>query len=89
MDRVVDRLRTFDTRWGYNGKRGNPSDPSLDVVDYNYGSQRDEGTTEVYIIDVISGHCGSAPAPAWIDQTEATVRSGSIGRWISRGRFPG
>src|SRR5690606_27062568 len=22
MDRLVDRLRQFDTRWGYNGKRG-------------------------------------------------------------------
>lgn len=87
MDRLVDRLRTFDTRWGYNGKRGNTSDPSHDVVDYNYGSQADEGTTEVYIIDVISGHCGSNPGPAWIDQTDATRSSGTIGRWTSRGRF--
>jgi len=53
MDRVVDRLRQYDTRWGYNGKRGNSSDPSHDVVDYNYGADRDEGTTNVYIIDVI------------------------------------
>lgn len=87
MDRLVDRLRTFDTRWGYNGKRGNTSDPSHDVVDYNYGSQRDEGTTEVYIIDVIGGHCGSNPSPAWIDQTDATRQSGTIGRWTGRGRF--
>jgi hypothetical protein len=87
LDRLVDRLRSLDTRWGYNGKRGNANDPSLDIVDYNYGSGRDEGSTEVYIIDVIGGHCGSNPAPAWVDQTDATRNSGTIGRWISRGRF--
>ncbi len=87
MDRLVDRLRAFDTRWGYNGKRGNTSDPSHDVVDYNFGSGRDEGTTDVYIIDVISGHCGNNPGPAWIDQTEETRHQGSIGRWTGRGRF--
>ncbi|MCC7126989.1 MAG: hypothetical protein IT178_19240, partial [Acidobacteria bacterium] len=47
----------------------------------------DQGTTEVYIIDVLAGHCGSNPVPAWIDQTEATRAGGTIGRWISRGRF--
>jgi hypothetical protein len=87
MDRVVDQLRAYDTRWGYNGKRGNAGDPSLDVVAYNYGSQPDQGTTDVYIIDIIVSHCGSNPGPAWIDQTEATRQGGSIGRWISRGRF--
>jgi hypothetical protein len=87
MDRLVDRLRQYDTRWGYNCKRGNCNDPSYDVVDYNYGSGRDEGTTNVYIIDVLGGHCGSNPTPAWIDQTQATVNSGTIGRWTGRGRF--
>lgn len=87
MDRLVDRLRTYDTRWGYNWKRGVVGDPSLDVVDYNWGNNPDEGTTEVYIIDVIAGHCGSNPQPAWIDVTAATAAGGSIGRWTGRGRF--
>lgn len=87
MDRLVDRLRQFDTRWGYNGKRGNSSDPSHDVVAYNFGAGRDEGTTNVYIIDVIGGHCGNNPSPAWIDQTSATAQGGAIGRWTGRGRF--
>jgi hypothetical protein len=89
MDALVDELRLRDTRWGYNGKRGNPNDPSLDVVAYNWGSQPDEGTTQVYIIDVILQHCGDAPIPAWIDQTQATADSNTIGRWTSRGRFAG
>jgi hypothetical protein len=87
MDRLVDRLRTFDTRWGYNGKRGNAGDPSHDVVDYNFGSGHDEGTTDVYIIDVIGGHCGGNPVPAWVDQTEVTRSQGTVGRWTARGRF--
>ncbi len=87
MDRLVDRLRTFDSRWGYNWKRGNVGDPSMDVVDYNFGSQRDEGTTDVYIIDVIGGHCGNSPSPAWVDQTDVTRSQGTIGRWTGRGRF--
>ncbi len=87
MDMVVDTLRTYDTRWGYNGKRGNANDPSKDVVDYNWGSQSDQGTTEVYIIDIINGHCGATPSAGWNDVTDVTINSGTIGRWISRGRF--
>jgi hypothetical protein len=87
MDLVVDTLRTYDTRWGYNWKRGNVGDPSMDVIDYNYGAGRDEGTTEVYIIDIIGGHCGSSPNPVWNDVTDATRDGGSIGRWTGRGRF--
>ena len=87
MDLVVDTLRTYDTRWGYNGKRGNTNDPSMDVVDYHYGAGADQGSTEVYIIDIIGGHCGPTPSPIWNDVTAVTVNSGTIGRWISRGRF--
>ena len=47
MDRVVDRLRQIDTRWGYNGKRGNTGDPSQDVVDYHWGAGPDQGSTDV------------------------------------------
>ncbi len=87
MDRLVDRLRTYDTRWGYNWKRGVVGDPSLDVVDYNWGNNADEGSTQVYIIDVIAGHCGSNPQASWIDVTDVTFGGGSIGRWTGRGRF--
>lgn len=87
LDLVVDTLRTYDTRWGYNGKRGNANDPSLDVVTYHHGPGPDAGSTEVYIIDVVGGHCGSNPSATWIDVTDVTYSSGAIGRWISRGRF--
>ena len=87
LDLVVDTLRLEDTRWGYNWKRGNVGDPSMDVIDYNWGSQPDEGTTQVYIIDIIGGHCGATPSVIWNDVTDITINSGTIGRWTSRGRF--
>jgi hypothetical protein len=87
LDAVVDTLRTYDTRWGYNWKRGNVGDPSLDVIDYHFGAGGDEGSSDVYIIDVIGGHCGSSPSPGWNDVTAATAAGGAIGRWTGRGRF--
>lgn len=86
-DYLVDKLREEDNRWGYNWKRGNVGDPSEDIVDYHHGAGRSEGSTQVYIMDFMLGHCGSSPAPAWIDQTSATIQGGSIGRWTGRGRF--
>jgi hypothetical protein len=87
MDQVVDTLRTYDSRFGYNGKRGNPNDPSHDAIAYNYGSGPDQNSTDVYIIDIVGGHCGPSPSPSWGDVTQVTLDSGNIGRWISRGRF--
>ena len=87
LDRLVDTLRTYDTRWGYNGKRGNVGDPSKHVVDYHWGRGPDEGSTEVYIVDVVGAHCTSGAAPAWTDVTDATYGGGSMGRWTGRGRF--
>lgn len=86
LDYLVDKLREEDNRWGYNGKRGNAHDPSQDIVDYHYGAGPSENSIQVYIIDIMFGHCGS-PSAAWIDQTSATANSGTIGRWTGRGRF--
>lgn len=81
MFEAVRRLRQQDTRWGLNWKRGTFGDLSQDVVTYNYGRNSDEGTRDVYIIDMIGGHCGPRPTWNWQDQTGATVAAGSIGVW--------
>lgn len=81
MFRVVQALRALDSRWGLNWKRGNRGDLSQDIVNYNFGSGPDEDSTNVYIVDIIGGHCGNRAYPTWIDQTEATRQGGSIGRW--------
>lgn len=84
---AVRRLRRTDRRWGLNWKRGVTGDLSQDVVDYYYGSgEPREGATEVYIVDVIVGHCGDDPRAGWLDQTEATRAAGTIGRWTLAGR---
>jgi hypothetical protein len=87
LDTLVERLRETDERWGYNWKRGEEGDPSRDIVDYHYGEGEREGSPDVYIIDVIVGHCGDSPEPGWLDQTQATADAGTIGRWTSRGQF--
>ena len=87
--RLVRELRKLDTRWGLNWKRGGVGDLSQDAVTYNYGTLPDEwpagtisrtlGTTQVYIIDVIGGHCGGNPGPFFDDKTQVTVDSGTVG----------
>ena len=84
MDKLIDALQATDLRWGYNGKRGNSNDPSHDIVDYHYGAGLSEGSTSVYIIDIMGGHCGADPRPTWIDQTGITAAQGTVGRFITR-----
>ena len=83
MDLVVDTLRLQDTRWGYNWKRGIVGDPSLDVINYNWGSGPDEGARTVYVFDIILSHCGN-PTPTFIDLTDP---NGAGAVWTSRGRW--
>ena len=84
MDAIVDALRALDTRWGYNGKRGNINDPSEDALAYDYdpGGPGGEGATTVYVVDVIAGHCGATPSAAFQDVTVFAP-----GVWTGRGRF--
>lgn len=82
MDLVVDRLRAEkDLRWGYNGRRGLENDPARDEVAYHWGSGPDHGSRDTYAWDILVGHCGTNPTPAWQDVSDL----GTI--WISRGRF--
>ena len=88
--RVVQALRQRDSRWGLNWKRGNRGDMSQDVVTYHFGAGPDEDSIDVYIIDMIGGHCGNSPSWNWEDVTEVTAERGAIGRWtlqpyLSRG----
>jgi len=80
MDGVVDSLQAIDLRYGYNCKRGNCNDPSLDVVSYHWGPGNDEGSSDVYCTDLISGHCGSSPGIIWNDVTGVTLDSGTVCR---------
>ena len=88
LDRVIDHFRTLDTRWGYNKKptrtaadnKGSPVISAGDEVAYNWGSQNDEGTFEVYLVDILVSHCGT-PSTGWRVITEES------GIWTGLGRF--
>ena len=81
MDRSVDALRAKDGRYGYNCKRGNCNDPSLDVISYYWaGGNNIQGSNQVYIFDLIGGHCGPNPSLVWNDVTDITYSSGTEGR---------
>lgn len=82
MDGAVDTLQAIDLRYGYNCKRGNCNDPSLDVVSYHWGAGPDEGSSDVYCTDLISGHCGPTPGVIWNDVTGITLDSGTVCRVI-------
>jgi hypothetical protein len=89
MDRVVDSLRSIDGRYAYNAKRGNMNDTSLDAISYFWGNHDGfNGSTQVYIFDIIGGHCGSNPSTFWGDVTDITYSSGTVGRSLfpRRGR---
>jgi hypothetical protein len=81
MEYVVDQLRLKDTRWGFQSRRGVVGDVARDEVAYHWGPGPDEGTRDAYAWDIMGGHCGPTPSPAWLDVTDFGVL------WISRGRF--
>lgn len=84
---AVRRLRRMDARWGLNWKRGVVGDMSQDVVDYYFGEGEPvEGSTDVFIIDIIVSICSPDAGPGWTDVTEATRVGGTIGRWTLAGR---
>jgi hypothetical protein len=90
QDCIVDNLRTLDTRWGYNAKPtrtpadngGQPVVAAGDEVTYHYSAGPDQGSQEVYLIDLIESHCGSNPRLTWRD---ATGTEQAI--WTGAGRF--
>jgi hypothetical protein len=84
LDKVIDALRAEDTRWGYNCKRGNCGDPSLDVIVYHYGPGADQGSPRIWAYDIVLRHCGAGSDITW---SHITNIFGSGGGFTGRGRF--
>jgi len=89
LDYIVDTLRKLDTRWGYNAKPtrtaadngGVPVIAAGDEIAYHYGAGPDEGSRDVYLIDVLAGHCGT-PSVTW-----RVFTGEEPGIWTGVGRF--
>ena len=88
IDYIVDQLRTLDTRWGYNGKptrtaadnEGVPVEAAGDEIAYHYGTGPDQGSPDVYLIDILAGHCGTPSL------TYRVFTGEEPGFWTSAGR---
>jgi len=73
LDYIIDRLRTLDTRWGYNGKPsrsaadndGFPVIAAGDEIAYHFGAGPDQGSPDVHLVDILVGHCGPTPVITW------------------------
>lgn len=90
QDRVMDRLRQIDTRWGYNAKPtrtpadngGRPVIAAGDEIAYHFSAGPDQGSTEVYLIDILEQHCGPTPRITYRHFTGEEP-----GVWTGAGRF--
>ena len=92
LDRMIDRLREYDTRFGYNKKptRGPADNGGLpviaagDEITYFAGSGTAEGSRDVFVIDILLRHCGDNPSLTYRDFTgeEEAI-------WTGLGRFTG
>jgi len=89
IDGLVDHLRQIDQRFGYNSKPtrgpadngGIPVEIAGDEIAYHFGGDAPEGSANTYLIDVISGHCGT-PGLTYRDFTFQ-----EFGKWTGAGRF--
>jgi hypothetical protein len=90
QDFIVDRLRQTDPRWGYNGKPtrtaadngGRPVVAAGDELAYYYGSGTAQGSADVYLVDILEGHCGATPRLTW-----RVFTGEEPGIWTGAGRF--
>lgn len=91
LDYMVDALRTLDTRWGYNGKpnrspadnNGFPVIAAGDEIAYHFGRGADQNSPDVYLIDILLGHCGNNP-----QLTFRHFTGEEPGFWTGAGRLP-
>jgi hypothetical protein len=80
MTGLIAYLQGIDPRVGGNGKRGDTSNPSLDVVAYwTQNMPPIVGGKSVYLFDVIAKSCSPEAEPAWINVT----LSGVAGAWLT------
>jgi hypothetical protein len=91
IDHVVGRLRTIDQRFGFNAKPTRAFVNAIiagDEIAYHYGSDAPEGSPNVYLVDVLNGHCtGVLGLPDTLGPTYRTFYD-EFGRWTLAGLTP-
>jgi hypothetical protein len=92
QDRMVDRLRQYDTRFGYNGKptrtaadnNGFPVIAAGDEITFFAGAGVAQGSRSIYAIDILFNHCGPTP-----ELTFRNFTGEEDAFWSGAGRFTG
>ena len=92
QDRIIDRLRQYDTRFGYNGKPtrtaadngGVPVTAAGDEFTYFAGAGVGQGSRTVYAVDMLFNHCGPTP-----ELTFRNFTGEEEAFWSGAGRFVG
>jgi hypothetical protein len=92
QDRIVDRLRQYDTRFGYNAKptrtavdnNGFPVTAAGDEITFFAGAGTAQGSPNVHAFDILSDHCGVRPSQ---DVFRNIAPEPAV--WTSVGRFTG
>jgi hypothetical protein len=85
IDSVVSYLRQVDTRFGYNAKPTRSNVGAIiagDEIAYHWGSDAPEGSPNVYLIDVLGGHCTFGR-----ETPDFRPFFNEYGRWTSAGAF--
>ena len=92
QDRIVDRMRQYDTRFGYNAKPtrtpvdngGFPVIAAGDEISFFAGAGNAQGSASTYTFDMLFGHCGPNP-----QQNVFRNISPEPSIWTGAGRFAG
>jgi hypothetical protein len=90
IDYIVSNLRTIDRRFGYNAKPTRAYIPAIiagDEIAYHYGSDAPEGSPNIYIVDVLGGHCTGILGDADRHTPDYRVFYDEFGRWTAAGAF--
>lgn len=85
IDFIVAFLRQLDTRFGYNAKPTRANVNSIiagDEIAYHWGSDAAEGSPNVYLIDVLGGHCTFGR-----ESPDFRPFFTEYGRWTAAGAF--
>lgn len=76
---VAWALHQTDSRWGLNGKRGNPNDISMDVVTFRIGPT----DRHVQAFDICGACGGGNPSVVWNDITNfSTIGQPGTAIWV-------
>jgi hypothetical protein len=90
IDYIVDNLRTIDQRFGYNAKPTRAWVPAIiagDEIAYHYGSDAPEGSPNVYLVDVLGGHCTGINGGTPRETPDYRTFYDEFGKWTGAGRF--